>query len=475
MRDPEIAAALVAGDPRGLESVWSDYADRLHDYARTLLGPASHEAAADIVHASFVTAQGHASELAEPDLLRAWLYAVVRAEVRRAHKSTRPGRSAGEASLGNAAAEREALVVMAAESLSPHDRELFELSLRHGLSVREVAEVLRISEAHAADQIREVTTSFENALGALTAARQGDGCRRLGSLMTSSPKARKRHLGGCARCARAGRQTMTQAALVAVHPFAPAPGKIRERLLSGDALVTAWAQGVPEGVWDASGFPRGETTKPSRRPALLAAAAVVLLMFGLAESARLVGNERPEAAPDRTDTSSPDPVRVVGDRSTLKADPTTRIPDLVVLTDPMLDPDAPKVPVVDVVITQTPEAPAPGTTAPPTHTPPPGPPPSTSGPAPVPAGTLAVSQTSLTLSRSGLLTPNSRTIRLTANGGPVSWGTTVDSKLSVSARSGTIPAGQHVDVRVTLVENDFPGAKLYLKFNGITVTVTVAL
>src|SRR5450756_553161 len=78
MRDSEVVASIVAGDPEGLATAYDRYADPLCTYCRTLLGdPAD---AADAVQDTFVIAASRLDGLRDPDRLRAWLYAVARNE-----------------------------------------------------------------------------------------------------------------------------------------------------------------------------------------------------------------------------------------------------------------------------------------------------------------------------------------------------------------------------------------------------------
>jgi len=85
MRDSEVVASIVAGDPLGLAAAYDRYADPLYQYCRTLLGdPAD---AADAVQDTFVIAASRLDGLRDPSRLRPWLYAVARNEARRILRS----------------------------------------------------------------------------------------------------------------------------------------------------------------------------------------------------------------------------------------------------------------------------------------------------------------------------------------------------------------------------------------------------
>ena len=78
MEDPEVVAAIVAGDPAGLAEAYDRYAMPLYSYCRSMLRePAD---AADAVQDTFLVATAKLRDLRDPARLRAWLYAVARNE-----------------------------------------------------------------------------------------------------------------------------------------------------------------------------------------------------------------------------------------------------------------------------------------------------------------------------------------------------------------------------------------------------------
>ena len=78
MEDPEVVAAIVAGDPAGLAEAYDKYAVPLHSYCRSMLREAAD--AADAVQDTFLVATAKLHTLRDPGKLRAWLYAVARNE-----------------------------------------------------------------------------------------------------------------------------------------------------------------------------------------------------------------------------------------------------------------------------------------------------------------------------------------------------------------------------------------------------------
>jgi len=78
MEDPEVVAAIVAGDPAGLAEAYDRYAMPLYSYCRSMLRePAD---AADAVQDTFLVATAKLRDLRDPAKLRSWLYAVARNE-----------------------------------------------------------------------------------------------------------------------------------------------------------------------------------------------------------------------------------------------------------------------------------------------------------------------------------------------------------------------------------------------------------
>ncbi|HEY8474493.1 MAG TPA: sigma-70 family RNA polymerase sigma factor [Natronosporangium sp.] len=250
MDDRALVAALVSGDPRGLEGVYRTYADRLYTYCRGMLRDP--DAAADAVHDTFVLASQRAGQLREPDRLRSWLYAIARNEcLRQLRGRTRqvPLAEAGEVTApevdpvdGVRTAEIQELVWSAADGLNPGDREVFELAVRHELPAPEIGSLLGVSVAHAHARLSRARSQMERALGALLVARTGaEDCPELAQLLSGwngklTPLIRKRisrHIESCDLCGDRQRRQLAPAALFAVYasaPFLLVPAELWPRL-----------------------------------------------------------------------------------------------------------------------------------------------------------------------------------------------------------------------------------------------------
>jgi RNA polymerase sigma factor (sigma-70 family) len=304
MDDRALVAAMASGDPRGLDGAYRRYADRLYAYARSIVSDG--ETAADAVHDAFVLAGERIGQLRDPDRLVAWLYAIVRSECLRhlrARKRSAPLTDAHELpadlpdpAAGMQAEQVRALVRAAAAGLTPRDREVIELSVRHGLSASHVGAVLGVSANHAHARMSRARSQLEGALGALLVARGSGGrCVGLSELLhdwdgrlTSLLRKRiNRHVKDCTGCERRRREWMSPAALLSAYGALP---------FTVDGLVRAPSRTRVEAPrFDAgTGFPKADRPR-GRRTAVAVGIAVVVLLG---------------AAPVVAWTLAPDPVSV---------------------------------------------------------------------------------------------------------------------------------------------------------------------
>jgi RNA polymerase sigma factor (sigma-70 family) len=361
VEDPAIIAALVAGDPRGLEASYQRYADRLYTYARgTLPDP---EAAAEPVHDAFVLASQLASQLPEPERLRPWLYTATRNECLRRRRS-RSGHPAGTrlavtAGTGLAAtagpdppgadpgtglpiAELRDLIAVAAESLDPTDREVFELAVRHELPAPEIAVVLGTPPAKVPVRLARARAWLEPALSMLLMARTGTrACRSLAGLLAGwdgrpgGPFQERinQHVPGCPECRAHRRGLPPTTALIAGYAAAPyqAPPDLLWPRLERDCFDPASAPERAAIVRRAgrrdrrTGFPRPLDAPRRRRVAVagVATIAAALLVAGTGAIIPTRADQRPDppalpAAP----AAAPTPAATAGPPGGATASPT---------------------------------------------------------------------------------------------------------------------------------------------------------
>ena len=219
MRDSEVVASIVAGDPAGLAAAYDRYAGALFGYCRSLLRePAD---AADVVHDTFVIAAVSMGQLRDPDRLRPWLYAVARNLALRKLRADKaaavyPALEAdgdiGEIGDAGAAVERaelRALLQAATGGLNPRERDIIELRLWQDLDIVETAAVLGTSPAHANSLLYRARNRLTTAVGVLLVARAGrQDCAELdgilkgwdGHLTVLMRKRLSRHIEHCETC-----------------------------------------------------------------------------------------------------------------------------------------------------------------------------------------------------------------------------------------------------------------------------------
>ena len=485
MRDRDMVAAIVAGDPAGLAAAYDCYAASLHAYCRTLLAdPAD---AADAVQDTFVIAAAKLGGLRDPDRLRPWLYAVARNEC---HRRLR-GRSrqadleeAGEvidddADPGSEAqrGELRGLVLAAMAGLNSGDREVIELNLRHDLDGADLADALGVPASHAHALASRARAQLERALGALLVARYGRrDCAELDSLLADWDgeltvllrKRVARHIESCQACGSRKRRELSPAALLSALPVVALPTGLRDQVLRlvGDltphavsycAMVTGRAEpfhdnGFPVQVSPVDSGGRGGRG-PGRLRFLLAAAAALLLVAGAAGYLLLHGSWAHER------------LRPVAAASTM----------VVTVTPTSATPTATPTPTHSSASpspsTSSPSPPTSPSPSPTTSSPSPSPSPTRKSPSPPPSpGTLSANPARIVLTMPVTGGPWSGTFTLTATGGPVTYtvdvpesGDNVPYFAAVPA-SGKLSSGQSVTIAVTAINGGPPGY-----FNTVTI------
>ena len=506
MRDSELVASIVAGDPSGLAAAYDRYAEPLYKYCRSVLSnPAD---AADAVQDTFVIASSRLAELRDPGRLRAWLYAVARSECLRILGSPRPaprltvppGMADTVIDITEGAAERaelRALLTTAARGLNPAEREVLELRLRQGLEAAEVADVLGVSRGQAASLASRARGQLEACLAVLLVGRAGrNDCRELSALLAGwdgqlTPALRRRahrHIERCATCTTRRVYELRPAVLLGLsagaamaaavadslrlaagvpadlkaHTMALAagqdPGAVAHRAAAGNRAGPFGRHGFPEPLRN-PGAKAGPLSSPRRQTALAAAAVLVVaagavafsLSSGPAAHLALSGGKAAASAVQRTassdglkpSTGSPTAHQRSSARARAAATPSTKAP-----SGPAAAP-----------ATTTPAPPATTTT-------------------PAVRVTLSVSLLGSAVSlQSGAQINVGRFgtwLSLKANGGPVSWSVTPSARILVWPRSsGTLAAGQTASVLIASAGRNVPRATLTISPGGASYPLVV--
>jgi RNA polymerase sigma factor (sigma-70 family) len=512
MRDSDVVAAIVAGNPQGLAEAYDRYASPLYTYCRSLLRePAD---AADAVQDTFVIAASGLAGLRDQNRLRPWLYAVARNECHRRLRAraaqvatpldAMPDVTDTSADVTGEAERQDlrALLRSAIRGLNAGEADLIELQLRAGLDVAEIAAVLGVSRNHAHALLSRARDQLEISLGALLVARSGRrDCAALdtmlqdwdGQLTVLMRKRINRHIERCPVCAERKKRELAPALLLGLAPLAAlpitaAPPGLRTQVLrlassnAPEAAAHRTSVARRTGPFNHQGFPR--PLDPPKSPwwrarqgqvvaAVAAAAVIAATLVAVALAAGGPGHHN-VAATFRTGSAP-------GSSSSIGA--TSSIPGSASSPGHRAHPIAS----ASTPVAPTPAAgglPTPASSSPKaTHNPPPKPS-KTSSPAAStstatssspPPGTLTVSSQSITIPAGS----NSASLTLTADGGTVNWDITPSTGLTVTPASGTLSPGTtgpgQVMVTVT-ADSTFPasGGTLTVEPGGIVVTVTQA-
>ncbi len=504
MEDPEVVAAIVAGNPAGLAEAYDRYAMPLFSYCRSMLRePAD---AADAVQDTFLVATAKLRDLRDPARLRSWLYAVARNECLRRVRAGNALSGLEEAAdvptqtseVGLAAerADLQQLVRAAIGGLNPGERDVIELSLVHELDGDEVASALGVSRNHAHALLSRARSQLERSLGALIVARTGRGaCADLdamlagwdGQLTVLVRKRLGRHIEQCEVCGERKRRELTPALFAAAVPVVALLPEFRDQLLR--MLADRSPAGVAHrltvanraGPFGPHGFP-----KPVRPPGAVPwhhvlhhshAAVVGATTTVMAAGAIVVGIVvSPHHGPPPAGAGGSTHGASVGTGSPVPAHdgPSGRDSRAGGQGGQGLAPSASvRGGTATPVALRSPAAPTSAAATSPTS-----PAASSSAPSSPKPGTLSASTGRLKLvSVSGTATGR---FTLTANGGPVSaYSITVGSALagsiSVSPSSGSLASGASVTITVTSTSLVALDGQLTVNPGGQTITVVLSV
>ncbi|GII56745.1 hypothetical protein Pth03_51340 [Planotetraspora thailandica] len=462
--DHRILEALRRGDPHAPAGLYDAYADRLNDYAHSLVH--DQDLAADAVHDSLVVAHARVDLLKEPTRLRAWLYALTRARCSTGGRTPPHGTSApilGEEPADPLLAD---LVRESLAELGRDERQALHLSVRHGLSSAEVGAVLGVTSRQAAGRITRARDQLENAAAAIVLARVGRAhCPDLSALVDSgvgaswqdgplSPSLRRRlsrHISGCKVCKEGRERHVSAESLLAMLPVAYPRLSLRRQVIATctdpEREHTRAAVVEQAGRVDRRGFPAGGTESRSsgarrrrgsrkrRRttPVLLAA----VVVFGGAGAATLVYTQAPQR---RLEAMNPPPA-----------------PQEVLTTAPDVGDDLPEPEASDGPTEPTPSpsrsAPPPSASGTPTRTASPRPTPSFSR---TPARPLSQAELDMNCP-GGLGAATGGAITLAARNAAVEWSATVGQGLTVTPKRGKLKAGAAGRITVTVADPSRPG------------------
>jgi DNA-directed RNA polymerase specialized sigma24 family protein len=472
--DHRLLEALRRGDAHAPASLYDAYADRLNDYAHSLLH--DQDLAAYAVHDSLVIAYGCVDRLTEPARLRAWLYALTRTRsAARAGGRTPPHGMAPPSALDESADPQLAAVVHEAlGELGPHERQALELSVRHELSTAEIGAVLGITSRQAAGHLSKARGHVENSAAAIVLARTGRAhCPDLSALVDSgvgaswqdgplSSALRKRlsrHIGGCKVCVEGRGRHVSAGPLLNMIPIEFPPLSLRRHVI--DTCVAPEREEARAAIlergdrFDRRGFPmapagrsgrrrtrrrRGSHDRRRSRTTFILLAAV--FVFGTAGAATLIYGQLPE--------------------SRLQAmNPAPEPPDALI-----------PLPENDPSETAEPEETSPAPTSPPPSPPSPSasprarvttPPPPAARPTPAPTRTTARPAPRPLLQMvcpGGLGAATGGTITLAARNAAVDWTATAVPGVTIAPKQGRLKAGASGRITVTIIDPGSAGSAI---------------
>ena len=343
MDDREIVEAIVDGDLSGLAAAYDEYAESLYGYCRWML--AEPEDAADAVENTFVIAAGRLDRLRDPRKLRPWLFAVARnechsqlraSEVGLGADTSLPDPPADAAANARGRAERAELTRLvrdALDELSPGEREVIELDLRHDLQGADLAAVLGVPRNQAHALASHARGELEAALGPLFVARTGRrGCAELdllldgwdGQLTGSTRKLVSGHIEQCDACSDRSHGALRAAVRYGMPPLAALPPQLRDEVLElctdSSPETLSYRRDVTEraGTFLPNGFPQAIRAPRRRMIALSGAVAVVgvlvaIMATGIVTVLALTGSHSPRSAAADGASSGPASAAATGD------------------------------------------------------------------------------------------------------------------------------------------------------------------
>ncbi len=514
MEDPEVVAAIVAGDPAGLAEAYDRYAAPLYSYCCSMLRePAD---AADAVQDTFLVATAKLRGLRDPGKLRSWLYAVARNECLRRLRAGQAlaaleeiadvPTSAAEVGVATERAELAELVRAAIHGLNPREREVIELSLVADLDGDELADALGVSRNHAHALLSRARSQLERSLGALIVARTSrTACAELDAMLTGwdgrmtvlMRKRISRHIEHCRVCGERKRRELTPGLFTGAVPIVALFPGFRAQLLrmladrSPAGLAHRLTVANRAGSFGPNGFPKairppgaGPWHRVLHHPhAMVAGTAASVMVAGAIGVGVIAGPHHgpPSAGAAGGSThgasaGTPGPGSARGGpsgRGGNGAVPSVSTPDGTTAPDAFRSPGA-----LGSASAASNPSPAAGSSSSAPSSASSAPSSASSVSTSASAGTLSVSTGQLTLvSVNGTATA---TFTLTAHGGPVSGysvtvGSTLAGHITVSPSSGSLASGASVTITVTSTSLVALDGQLTVNPGGQTITVLLSV
>ncbi|MEU8393588.1 sigma-70 family RNA polymerase sigma factor [Nonomuraea sp. NPDC048892] len=285
MTDRVLVEALRARDPAALSALYDAYAESVYRYCWSLL--LSADSAQVALRDTLIAAEAHAGALTTPERLRAWLFALARAECLRRRTAAPPGAAEALAEAPEpddpADADLRVMAWNAVHSLPVADRELLELVHGHELPADELAQVLATPPRQVELLLEAARERLGDAITVEVLARKGpyDCPRRArilagfgGELTRDMREYLIRHLPRCETCAPHRTRQVSPAKVYALLPAPALPGTLRVRVMScfADPELLPYRRYVARrtSALDAAGFPVSPRRQGRRWPQAVA-------------------------------------------------------------------------------------------------------------------------------------------------------------------------------------------------------------
>jgi RNA polymerase sigma-70 factor (ECF subfamily) len=309
------------GDQRAFAQLYDQLAPGIFDHLLLLAG--NRATAEDLVQQTFLEAWAGLGSLRDPASVRSWVYSIAhRAGCRQLHAKAAPLPLDEVADLEapvpgpeDAVISHDAarLVWTAAASLEPQHREALSLSVRQGLTYREVGEVLGLSAARANDLLVRSREALGRAVQSVLVTRSSAACQELremapaggGPLSADQRRTVDYHLRHCSACKALAAQLTRPEELFGTIVLAALPASARHAAPAPAPAHLAAAHSPGPASGTVSPRPRWRPWSPVNRPVVLAGgAAVALLVAGI--SVATIRPLAPAPSPSVTPTAQLD-------------------------------------------------------------------------------------------------------------------------------------------------------------------------
>ncbi len=278
--DASLVVAALGGDRAALGQIYDRYSNDIYSFAMSRLR--NPDQAADATQETFVMVATRLSTLRHPERLRAWVFAIARNKIidqvryaQRSHTDVTESMAVyhGDHGADLESVESASLLWDAAGSLTERDRDLLELSIRHGLDGDDLADALGVAISHLHVLKSRMNDRLKKAVGSLLIARMGtEDCADLAAILrdwdglfTLDVRSRvTRHVSDCDICDNKQAALIGRGMAFGMLPIIPAPPALRGSTI--DAMVDAIGGGPSTtstnadptesaGGWRGDGFP----------------------------------------------------------------------------------------------------------------------------------------------------------------------------------------------------------------------------